>query len=90
VSNPVSLDARLLPIIAELVDAGVPLRLARLEFERKYMATAVRRCGSITQAAKWIGMHRNSLMLKEPSERAIRRRERAAHRKTQVRSRRLR
>jgi DNA-binding NtrC family response regulator len=73
-----SLSARLDCIIAELLDAGVPLRIAREEFEQKYVAAALRRTRyTKVRAAAILGVHRNTVLAKVgPSERALRKRER--------------
>jgi len=62
-----TLDARLVRIISELVDAGIPYWTAREQFEQKYLKVALATTeGNITRAAQKIGMHRNSLMIKVP------------------------
>jgi DNA-binding NtrC family response regulator len=61
----VTLDGQLQRIIDELVSKGIPLETARKEFERKYVATAVTRSsGNLGQAAKSLGIHRNTLRAK--------------------------
>lgn len=61
----VTLDGQLQRIIDELVSKGIPLETARKEFERKYVATAVTRAdGNMGQAAKSLGIHRNTLRAK--------------------------
>ena len=62
-----TIDARLVPIIRELLDAGVPLLQAVDAFEKKYILTALeRRNGKLTATALDLGIHRNTLMLKRP------------------------
>jgi len=57
-----TIDARLTPLIEELVDAAVPLEQAKQVFEDKYLAAALRLCrGNITHAALRLGIHRNTL-----------------------------
>ena len=61
----VTLDGQLQRIIDELVSKGIPLETARKEFERKYVATAVTRAsGNMGQAARFLGIHRNTLRAK--------------------------
>ena len=58
----VTLEGQLQKIIDELVQRGIPLDLAKKEFERKYLATAVRASGgNLGQAAESLGIHRNTL-----------------------------
>ena len=60
-----TLDGQLQRIIDELVSKGIPLETARKEFERKYVATAVTRAsGNMGQAARSLGIHRNTLRAK--------------------------
>lgn len=57
-----TLDGQLQKIIDELVNRGVPLELAKKEFERKYLAAAVRESGgNLGRAAESLGIHRNTL-----------------------------
>ena len=61
----VTLDGQLQRIIDELVSKGIPLETARKEFERKYVAMAATRAdGNMGQAAKSLGIHRNTLRAK--------------------------
>lgn len=70
-----TIDERMQKIITELLDAGVPLKQAKEAFEQKYITIAKRmRSGNITKAAKLLGVHRNTVMSKMPSERAMLRR----------------
>jgi DNA-binding NtrC family response regulator len=60
-----TLDGQLQRIIDELISKGIPLDAARREFERKYVAAAVRRAeGNMGRAAKSLGIHRNTLRAK--------------------------
>lgn len=57
-----NLDQRLTAIVRELIEAGVPLDIAKKEFDSKYVRVALAKThGNVTQAAKLVGMHRNSL-----------------------------
>lgn len=57
-----TLDGQLQKIIEELVNRGVPLELAKKEFEKKYLAAAVRHSeGNLGVAARSLGIHRNTL-----------------------------
>ena len=61
----VTLDGQLQRIIDDLVSKGIPLETARKEFERKYVVTAVTNAsGNMGQAAKSLGIHRNTLRAK--------------------------
>ena len=60
-----TIDGQLQRIIDELVSKGVPLDVARREFEKKYVATAVNLAsGNMGRAAKSLGIHRNTLRAK--------------------------
>jgi DNA-binding NtrC family response regulator len=62
-----TLDERLTPIVSELIDSGITLPQAVEAFEQKYLVTALKRQhGNITQAARLLGVHRNTLMNKRP------------------------
>jgi DNA-binding NtrC family response regulator len=68
---------RLQPVIEELVRNDVPLQLAMETIREKYIKTAKQLCGgSVTKAALKLGVHRNTLMNRVPSERALRMRAR--------------
>lgn len=57
-----TLDGQLQKIIDELVNRGVPLDLAKKEFEKKYLTAAVRHSqGNLGRAARFLGIHRNTL-----------------------------
>jgi DNA-binding NtrC family response regulator len=61
----VSLDRQLQRIIDELVAEGIPLEIARKEFEKRYVATAVSMAsGNMGRAARSLGIHRNTLRMK--------------------------
>jgi Fis family transcriptional regulator, factor for inversion stimulation protein len=58
----VNLDGQLQQIIEELLTHGMPLDLAKKEFEKKYIVGAVRRSsGNLGRAAHSLGIHRNTL-----------------------------
>lgn len=60
-----SLDRQLQRIIDALVAEGIPLEVARKEFEKKYVATAVSMAeGNMGRAARSLGIHRNTLRMK--------------------------
>ncbi len=60
-----TIDGQLQRIIDELVSKDVPLEAAKREFEKKYVAAAVTRAlGNMGQAAKTLGIHRNTLRTK--------------------------
>lgn len=57
-----NLDGQLQQIIDELLAHGISLDLARKEFEKKYIAGAVKRSeGNLGRAALSLGIHRNTL-----------------------------
>jgi len=61
----VTLDRQLQHICDELVSKGIPLEVARKEFEKKYVATAVALAsGNLGKAARSLGIHRNTLRAK--------------------------
>lgn len=52
-------------LIAQLVDRGVPLTAAMMEFEKKYIRRVLdRTSGNQSRAARLLGMHRNTLSRK--------------------------
>lgn len=52
-------------LIAQLVDRGVPFPAALEEFEKKYIRRVLDRTeGNQSQAARLLGMHRNTLSRK--------------------------
>jgi DNA-binding NtrC family response regulator len=58
----VNLDGQLQQIIDELLAHGITLDLAKKEFEKKYIAGAVKRSsGNMGRAASSLGIHRNTL-----------------------------
>ncbi len=60
-----TIDGQLQRIIDELVSKGVPLEAATREFEKKYVTAAVNRAaGNMGQAARTLGIHRNTLRAK--------------------------
>ncbi|MCC6131600.1 MAG: hypothetical protein IT186_16910 [Acidobacteria bacterium] len=60
-----SLDRQLQRIIDALIAEGIPLEIARKEFEKKYVATAVSMAdGNMGRAARSLGIHRNTLRMK--------------------------
>ncbi len=60
-----SLERQLQRIIDELVAEGIPLEIARKEFEKKYVSTAIKAVsGNMGKAARLLGIHRNTLRLK--------------------------
>jgi DNA-binding PucR family transcriptional regulator len=77
----VNIADRLQPLIEDLVRNDVPLQLAIETIREKYIRTAKDMCGgNVTRAARKLGVHRNTLMNRVPSERALRMRERRARR----------
>lgn len=57
-----SLKVRLSPIVEELVRSGIPLAQARNEFERQLIVAALRlHQGNVSNCAKALGIHRNTL-----------------------------
>ena len=72
-----NLSERLQPVIEELVRNDVPLLLAIETIRDKYIRTAKEMCGgNVTKAALKLGIHRNTILNRAPSERALRRRAR--------------
>ena len=60
-----TLDRQLQHICDELVSKGIPLEVARREFEKKYVSTAVAlAAGNLGRAARSLGIHRNTLRTK--------------------------
>lgn len=56
------LNGHLVEIVDELVTRGVPLALARREFEKLYVSSALAaHDGNIGRAADALGVHRNTL-----------------------------
>lgn len=52
-------------LVIELVDRGVPFSAAQVEFEKKYIRKVLERTrGNQSQAARLLGMHRNTLSRK--------------------------
>jgi DNA-binding NtrC family response regulator len=61
----VTIAGQLQRIIDELVSKGVPLEAAKREFEKKYVSAAVTlSSGNMGQAARTLGIHRNTLRTK--------------------------
>lgn len=56
---------RLDRLVEEMDDEGVRFEDAVREFEKRYIARVLGRCaGSLTEAARVLGMHRNTLTRK--------------------------
>ena len=56
------LDGKLRTLIRQLVSDGIPLKQACHEFEAKYIEETLASCnGSVSMAAKALGIHRNTL-----------------------------
>ena len=52
-------------LVAEMVDKGIRYEDAQREFERRFIARVVERCGGrLGRAAETLGMHRNTLSRK--------------------------
>ncbi|MCE1230152.1 MAG: helix-turn-helix domain-containing protein [Firmicutes bacterium] len=65
---------RLQELVEEMVKCGIPLELARREFERVYLAQVVAAHeGNQSAAARALGIHRNTLSKKlEPTASPLR------------------
>lgn len=60
-----TIDGQLQRVIDELVSKGISLEVARREFEKRYVTAAVVRAdGNMGQAARSLGIHRNTLRAK--------------------------
>lgn len=61
--NALTIDERLAVIIGELLDGGIPLKVAKKVFEDKYIVLAIGRFphGNKTKASRLLGIHRNSV-----------------------------
>lgn len=56
------LAAKLDPIIAECLDAGLPLKQALKAIDDRFVQVAIARAGgNVTVAAQFLGVHRNSI-----------------------------
>jgi len=56
---------RLQQLVAEMVDKGIRYDDARREFEKQFITRTVSSCdGNLGQAAKALGVHRNTLTRK--------------------------
>ncbi len=61
-TTTVSIDTRLQPIAAEIVEGGIPLDQATQQFELKLISVALRMArGYVSDAAIQLGVHRNTL-----------------------------
>ncbi len=57
-----NLNGRLCELVDELVHRGVPLEQARREFEKQFIVASLRsHSGNLTQSARSLGVHRNTL-----------------------------
>lgn len=78
------IQSRLESLVAEMVQKGITLEEAAREFERLFIACALREArGSKTEAARILGVHRNTLAskLRAPQQKPARRAPRRKHRK---------
>ena len=57
-----TLNGKLVSLVRELVDHGIPLRQALRELERQYLTMLLERHGgNLTHTARTLGIHRNTL-----------------------------
>lgn len=57
-----TIDDRLQVIIGELLDGGITLEQAVVQFEQKYIMTALRNArGNVTRSSRLLGVHRNTI-----------------------------
>lgn len=58
-----TLDERLTPIVAELIDSGITLEQAKVAFERKYLVVGFGKARkNQTLLGKMFGCHRNTII----------------------------